>query len=351
MPLVHRNKYFKIELVFFFIYFYVFRFLTDFEYNYWERKVTGISSFEIEYNLLHGTTSLFAFWLAYQIVRRYLVHKRLGILILQLVIFLICYSLYSKFVNYVFLNMDFLSAEMRKSAKRSLNFPSIGYSFPYMIRELLSMSCLAYFIHADQQNERMKALKEQQLLSELHFLKAQLQPHFFFNTLNNIYGLALKQSTNTAPLIAKLAEMMRYILYRADEKLVPLSDEVNFIENYVAVERVRYRTAIQIDLETQGIDEATVISPLLLLPFVENAFKHGIQEEQNEGFVKILIIKTEYEIMMEVSNSIAAGKNVVGGIGLANVKKRLEILYPDQYEVNFNNNGAVFNVNLILRTI
>lgn len=350
MSTFHHRKYLKIEVIFFFFYFYVFRMLTDFEYNYWERKVVGISMFEIEYNLLYGTSGLIAFWVFYRIVKRYLVHQKVGRLIFLTICFLAIYSVYSKLVSYLFANLDFLSAEMRATAKRNFNFKSIGYSFAYMARELLSMSFLAYFIHSDEQNRQMKLLREQQLLSELTLLKAQLQPHFFFNTLNNIYGLALKQSQHTAPLVAQLADMMRYILYHANEKLVLLAHEVNFIENYVEVEKIRYRTVIQIELETQGIDQTTKIAPLLLLPFVENAFKHGVQDEQHEGFVKIVIVHTNGELTMEISNSIAAHGRAIGGVGLANVRKRLEILYPDRYELHMNNDGKIFTVNLTIHS-
>ena len=186
------------------------------------------------------------------------------------------------------------------------------------------------------------------MISELTYLKAQLQPHFFFNTLNNIYSLALIQSKDTAPLVAKLAEMMRYILYKSDEKLVSLKEEVAFLQNYVEVERIRYRSAIKINFETQGIDEESKISPLLLLPFIENAFKHGIEEEEKDGFVNIIICKTEDELTLEVSNSIAKTKENLGGIGLVNVKKRLEILYPNSHLLAIENDGIVYNVNLTL---
>lgn len=348
MPKITWSKYAKIELIFFVVYFYIFSFLTDFEYNFWERKKTGISFYEVEYNLLHGTVSILAFWIFYQIIKRYLLHKKTGLVIFLITLFLVSYTFYSKLVYYVFAHLDFLSDRMRQDSARNFNFRSLGYSFAYMFREFLSVGFLAYFIHADQQNERLKALKEQQMLAEITYLKAQLQPHFFFNTLNNIYGLALQQSPNTAPMIAKLAEMMRYILYHSDKKSVPLTDEIAFVENYVAVEKVRYRKAIQIEFEAQGINESIEISPLLFLPFIENAFKHGIQDEQNEGFVKILVLATENELIMEVANSVAITKSVIGGIGLANVKKRLDLLYPQKYTLDLANNEEMFKVILTL---
>jgi two-component system LytT family sensor kinase len=343
------KKYFKVELIFFVIYFYVFRFLTDFEYNFWERKKTGIFFFEVEYNLLYGTSSLIAFWIFYQIIKRYLINKHLVVLIAQVLLFLVFYSFYIKATSYLFAHLDFLSEEMKKLALRQFHFKSIGYSLAYLVREFLSISFLAYFIHVDKQNEQVKLLKEQQLISELTYLKAQLQPHFFFNTLNNIYSLALKQDNNTALLVAKLSEMMRYILYQSDQKTVLLKDEIAFIRNYVEIEHMRYRSAITINLDIQGVDEKSTISPLLLLPFIENAFKHGVVEEVNTGFVIIVICKSEDELMMEVSNSIALTKETkIGGIGLANVEKRLEILYPNRYQLVRQNDGKIYQVSLTL---
>lgn len=344
-----RSKYFKIELIFFITYFYLFRLLTDLEYNFWEENKTGINSFGFEYNFLYGTSGIIAYWFFYQIVKRYLIHKRIGVLIGQVLLFLLFYSIYLKGTSYLFAHLDFLSDEMRKSALRQFKFKSVGYSFAYMFKEFLSISSLAYFIHTDQQNKQMKALKEQQLISELTYLKAQLQPHFFFNTLNNIYSLALQQSTATAPLVAKLAELMRYILYKANEKQVLLKDEITFLQNYVEVENIRYRSAINIKFDAQGIDDYSKISPLLLLPFIENAFKHGVEEEEKEGFVTIVICKTEDELTLEVSNSIAKNKESTGGIGLVNVKKRLEILYPGKYKLELQNDEKLYQVSLTLK--
>ena len=177
---------------------------------------------------------------------------------------------------------------------------------------------------------------------------SQLHPHFFFNTLNNIYSLALKQDKDTATLVAKLAEMMRYMLYKADEKWVLLKEETEFIRNYVDVEHIRYRAAITINLDMQGIDSQSRIAPMLLLPFIENAFKHGVEEEQQQGFVSIIICKTHKELTLEVQNSIATKTPQSGGIGLINVKKRLGILYPNRHHLDIQHNQKFYHVSLTL---
>lgn len=349
MQFFRPSKYFKIEAIFFVTYFYLFRILTDFEYNYWERHITGVSWQDVEYDLVFGTSSLIAFVVFYRIFKSYLEKPRLGRLVLYLIAFLVAYSLYGKVTDYIFAHWSWLTAETRRLALQQYQSKSIGYSVAYMLKEFLAVSFLAYFVHSAEQNERMKALKEQQLLSELAYLKAQLQPHFFFNTLNNIYALALKQSAATAPVVAKLSEMMRYMLYQSDQEQVFLKDEIAFIKNYVEVEQIRYRDAISIQLDVQGIDQRATISPLLLLPFIENAFKHGVEEEQDKGFVTIVICQTEDELLMEISNSIAKMITKPGGIGLANVQKRLELLYANRYRLEQQADEKTYRVSLTLQ--
>lgn len=350
MQLFKPSKYFKIEFIFFIVYFFVFRILTDFEYNFWERHVTGVSWQDVEYDLIYGTSSLLIFIFFYQMIRNYLRDGKLGRLLVYVLLFLVAYSLFGKFVSYMYANWSWLTAETRRLSLAQFKSKSIGYSLAYMFREFLAFSFLAYFIHSLEQNEKMKALKEQQLLSELAYLKAQLQPHFFFNTLNNIYALALKQSKDTAPIVAHLADMMRYILYESEHQFVPLAAEISFIKNYVEVEQIRYRSSISINLEVQGVTDQGQIAPLLLLPFIENAFKHGVQEEEGDGFVTIVVCKTEDELTLEVSNSIAkATATTTGGIGLMNVQKRLAILYNGQHKLEVQNNQNVYQVSLTLQ--
>lgn len=343
------SKYTRIEIVFFLVYFYAIGLLSSFEYNLWEKNTVEISSEEMEFALVYGTHNLIAFIIFYIALHHCLKKNKLWTFIVLIASFLVFYFFYKKASYLLISHLDFLSDKIRSDALKWYHLKRLGYTINYIMMQFFGVSFLAYFIHSAKQNEQLKALKEQQLISELTYLKSQLQPHFFFNTLNNIYSLALKQDKGTAPLVAKLAEMMRYILYKADQELVALQDEINFISNYVEVEHIRYRTAITINFEVQGIDTGNEISPLLLLPFIENAFKHGVQEEEKNGFVEIVICKMEDELTLEVKNSIAKTKERSGGIVLANVKKRLSILYPDKHNLEIQNNGETFEVSLTLK--
>jgi len=342
------SKYTKIEVVFFLVYFYGISLLSSFEYNFWENHYTGISAQELEFGLVYGTCNVIAFLLFYRALQYTLKKDKLWAFLTMILLFLVFHFFYKKATLLLISHLEFLSDRIRSDAIKWYHLKRLGFTLSYMIGQLCGVSFLAYFIHSAKQNEQLKTLKEQQLISELTYLKAQLQPHFFFNTLNNIYSLALKQDKNTAPLVAKLAEMMRYILYKADEKWVSLKDETEFIKNYVEVEHIRYRSAITINFDMQGIDAESKISPLLLLPFIENAFKHGVQEEEKEGFVNIIICKTKKELTLEVHNSISRTNQNTGGIGLVNVKKRLAILYPKNHKLEIQNDGRIYQVSLTL---
>lgn len=344
-------KYFKIEVLFFIFICYLGSIISDIEYGFYEKNNAWSFTEALEYRLVVGTYIFLFYGIYYWVfLKGYVFKKRTIPIVISIICFIILSHLYDKFVmNWSIAKLPFVSDELKEGALKDFNRPTLYFIVSYTLNRILFVIIgFAFLIRSLQQDEQLKILKEQQLISELTYLKAQLQPHFFFNTLNNIYGLALKQDKGTAPLVAKLAEMMRYILYKAEEKVVLLQDEVAFINNYVEVEHVRYRSSININFETQGIDDKSEISPLLLLPFIENALKHGVQEEKKDGFVNIVICKIGNELTLEVNNSISKTKKKSGGIGLINVKKRLDILYPKKHKLEVENDGEVYQVNLTL---
>lgn len=345
-------KYFKIELFFFIFICYIGSIISDIEYSFYEEHDAWKFTDALEYRLVIGTYFFIFYSIYYWVFLKGYVFKKKAIpIVLSIICFIVLSHIYDKYVmNWSITKLPFVSAELKARALKDFSRTTIYFIISYTLNRILfTIIGFAFLLRSLQQDEQLKVLKEQQLIAELTYLKAQLQPHFFFNTLNNIYALALKKSKDTAPLVAKLSEMMRYILYQSDQKKVWLKDEIAFIRNYVEVENIRYRSAITINLDIQGIDDQSTISPLLLLPFIENAFKHGIAEEVTSGFVTIVICKNEDELTMELSNSIAKQNDTkCGGIGLANVEKRLEILYPEQYQLDIQNDGKVYQVSLTL---
>lgn len=185
--------------------------------------------------------------------------------------------------------------------------------------------------------ELERELERYKLEAELKFLKAQVSPHFLFNTLNNIYTLAYTGAKETAPMILKLSEMMRYMLYESNEQLVPLSQEVNYMENYISLQQLKQSEAQNITLEVNGPVGQWKIPPMLLIPFLENGFKHGNVNNTTDGWLHTSIVVDEGRLLFEVRNSVSQGaeqKDKVGGIGLENVNKRLQMIYPGRHEMS-----------------
>lgn len=200
------------------------------------------------------------------------------------------------------------------------------------------------------QNELLKLQKEK-LQLELNALKAQIHPHFLFNTLNNLYSLTLKNSEQASEMVLKLSDIMRYVLYQANEEKVLLSKEIDFISSYTELQRIRYHNRYDIRFDVEGKIEDQLIAPLLFIDFVENAFKHGIDKRFSDGFVHIQFTIEPDFIALQVTNSIgtdeqAGFKQKEAGIGLYNVKKRLSLLYPQKHLLEISHDEEVFTVNL-----
>jgi len=187
--------------------------------------------------------------------------------------------------------------------------------------------------------------------AELSFFKAQINPHFLFNTLNNIYSLAVSKSESTAPSILKLSKMMRYITEEATENFVPLEDEITCLENYVDLQKLRLNAKTKVDFKVNGSLINKQIAPLILMTFVENAFKYGVSN-RFENLIEINVSITEKTILFFCKNTIfqTSVENERKGIGIANTRKRLDFLYLNRYELKINQQEKVFEVNLELQT-
>ncbi|MBD0333257.1 MAG: sensor histidine kinase, partial [Chitinophagaceae bacterium] len=229
----------------------------------------------------------------------------------------------------------FLSEKARQSSKQMLVDPPFPRQmFTLTITYLLTLTGLGYFIRKLEDEIKLRKLKEQHLQLQIDYLKAQLHPHFFFNTLNNIYSLALDASADTAPTVAKLADLMRYIIYDGNKKTVPLTKEVEFIQNYMDLERIRHNSHTAIHFSLQGKVEGIQIEPLLFIPLIENGFKHGINGSVTRAWLNAVLRIEKDEIQLQVKNSKDKNHQVkYGGIGLENTRQRLQLLYPGQHSL------------------
>lgn len=183
---------------------------------------------------------------------------------------------------------------------------------------------------------------------ERDFLKAQLNPHFLFNTLNSIYALTLRKDDQAPHVITHLSEMMRYTLYESDSQLVPVEKELNYINNYVKLERTRYKQNANIVCEIEDSQlNGHLIAPLLTFTFIENAFKYGLKDRKN-GFIRLFISfeGNTFNFLISNDKTEQLKKTEFGGIGLQNAKKRLQLLYPGKHSLLIKDEGDTFTVEL-----
>lgn len=198
---------------------------------------------------------------------------------------------------------------------------------------------------------RQKNVENERLTAELNFLKAQINPHFLFNTLNNLYYLAYSQSSKTTEVIAKLSQMMRYMIYDSNYPLVPLSKEVEYMENYISLERLRLNDQIPIKLTIEGGNEQDfLIAPLIFITFLENAFKHGVSNNHPGAWINISIVLNGNECIYRVENSkipfVKPEAEQKSGIGLQNVRRRLELSYPGKHSLTVEDLKDRYSVQL-----
>lgn len=254
----------------------------------------------------------------------------------------------------------------------------LGYSMPEKWQDYKDESALAYFFHImygqlmlilattffyileelirlQGVTIKIKEVESQKMRSELQALKAQINPHFLFNTLNNIYSHSLDNSPQTPEMILKLSALMSYILYDCHEERVPVTNELEFINNYLQLEKLRFEDTLDVNLQINQTHTNRTIAPLLLIPFIENAFKHGSCSctSNTKKFVTVSIDIQDSTIHFSCQNSIdhsTTTKIAVkeSGIGIENVKKRLELLYPNQYNLQIEVKENIFSVQLTI---
>lgn len=183
------------------------------------------------------------------------------------------------------------------------------------------------------QQNRFLTMKEEALKAELALLKNQINPHFFFNTLNNLYGLTREKSDLAPTLILKLSELMRFTIYEGRKDHVMLRDEIAYLENYLNIQSIRMQThQISLKFRKEIEDERVQIPPLLLIMLVENAFKHGVASGPNNPFVNLTIRADKRHVLFEIENNFAPVAKKQEGIGLANMKRRLTLLFPNKHQ-------------------
>ncbi len=295
---------------------------------------------------------IMAYAILYFLIPKFLNHKKylkFGLsLFLILIIVFVGYVATKKFyfdVEYVDTYTGIAREFMKLSMLEQLVDPN--FFFSKLVKFLTPTALLfTYRLYKNQQD--VLQLREQKRLAELSALKNQLNPHFLFNTLNNLYALALEKSEKTPEVIERLSEILDYMLYRCKDKYVLLHKEIELIENYLALEKIRYGKRVQINFIKESFT-GTKIAPLIILTFIENAFKHGVSQELDVAEIEMKLEIKDQQIIFYISNTkpkaIVVNQNSES-MGLVNIQKQLDLLYPNEYTLDIKNSDDRYEVQL-----
>lgn len=247
----------------------------------------------------------------------------------------------------------FVHADFQFQGFRGINL--LLYWIPFLTIGLCTGALVKLFRMSTRKELEAAKTQAAQSQSELHLLQSQLSPHFLFNTLNNMYGLSITQHEKIPPLILKLSDLLRYSVYEATETYVPLQDELAYIHNYIDFEQLRIGDRLELKTDIESIASTDIrIAPMLLIVFIENAFKHSKNTAEPKVFIEIRLKVWGNSILFYLKNShspAAINEPTVekhSGFGLANVRKRLQLLYPNQHDLAIENGEAHYTVNLRL---
>lgn len=318
---------FWIGVWFFYIYFFGYN-STDADF------VTWFSAFLIP------VTMVTTYFVVYFLIPKYLLSKKYLLFAL--------YSTYTLIISTWLILMTIFASLLFLSNLNIDKMPPMSRNYVFVLILVYLIVLLVSFVNLLNHNfeiesknkELQNKILETQLQikdQELQYLKKQIHPHFLFNTLNTIYGFALKQSKNTPDIILKLSNLLDYILYQVNKPLVSLSEEIKHIEEYIALERIRFQDTLRIEFSAPHLDKDTLVPPMLLIPFVENAFKHG---NLIHGYlhVEIQISLQNDALRFKIKNTLKQEEDAkkVRGIGLENIKKRLDLIYPGAYNLTID---------------
>jgi sensor histidine kinase YesM len=246
----------------------------------------------------------------------------------------------------IFLWMDFSEIFDWRSFREQYFTTLISFVLPSLVLSGIARVTENGFLNA----VRKESLEKQTMRAELAYLKAQINPHFLFNTLNNIHALAYKQSPSTSDAIMQLSTLMRYMLYESNADIVPLDKEIEYLKNFIELQQLRYKITPVVQINIDGDPTACNVAPLLFIHLLENAYKHS-PAQLNVNDIRIRIIVKEDALLFSIENPIGKRNHIAmpdeqAGIGLANVKKRLALLYPDQHSFQITDVGNIFRVDL-----
>jgi two-component system, LytTR family, sensor kinase len=307
--------------------------------NFGERSLRDLL---IDY-LLYGLINISLFYINYLVfIPKLLNKKKYGIYFLTIVGAIIAYSLlkygFSEFLR------DYIVRPRREMGFRFYFITHTFIGILFIFFSIVLKLSVDWFV-----NERVhRDLENQRLTAELAFLKSQINPHFLFNSLNSIYSLAYQKSDTTPDAILKLSEIMRYMLYECNDNKVDLSKELQYLQNFIDLQKLRFGDKAYIDFRVEGNVTNQKIVPLLLIAFIENAFKHGIANDEASPIKMQISVNKEHLQFIIQNKKHKNNMDAIGGIGLSNVRRRLDLLYPGNYNLEIRDEKDTYTSELSL---
>ncbi len=214
---------------------------------------------------------------------------------------------------------------------------------------LILLICYVVLSWIIEQWKKIRSLKSESAKAELMLLKSQINPHFFFNTLNNLYGLTVEKSDQAPEVVLKISEMMRYTIYEGKKDKVLLEDELEYLKSYIELHKMRYHKDVDIQFYHQIIGEDYLVTPLLYIILLENAFKHGVENLTTGAYIHISLIAGNERVTFAIENNFDPSEiNENKGIGLENLQRRLELIYPDKHHLSLTDQDDIFKAQLEL---
>ena len=277
---------------------------------------------------------LATYFTLYFLLPRYLMtgkYVRFGLWVIHLILISgLCQRLVTYYIYYPIFSPDSQAYHILIPTKIIKEFVSV---YP-VVGLAVAIKLLKYWYQGKRDQQ---VLAQEKLEAELKFLKTQIHPHFLFNTLNNLYALTLKKSDQAPAMVLKLSDLINYMLYECNVERVPLRKEVKFIHDYIEIEKMRYGDLLELNLKIEGDKDERLVAPLIFLPFLENAFKHGANSQLEKAWVSISLTTRPDELIFKAENNsdkeVETGNGTEKGIGLNNVRRRLDLLYPDHYDL------------------
>jgi two-component system sensor histidine kinase AlgZ len=291
---------------------------------------------------------LYSYPLIYWVLPRYLLKGRY----FTFTLIILLWAVGGYFLNYAYRAFIFIPLETVLPFNSVQRNPWQPDSF-LVLTTTAGIVCIIFlFKHWLMKQQQFVQAEKEKVTAELQLLKAQVHPHFLFNTLNNIYSFSLGHSPKTPGMILKLSSLLSYMLYDCKADEVPLEKEIAVMSDYIELEQARYGENIEISLNIEGAIKDKYIAPLLLLPFLENAFKHGTSDQLEKPWLSMDIAVKQYTLHCKIANSKNDSVPLnASGIGIENVRKRLQFIYPDRHQLKTSDEGEFFVVSLRIELI